>query len=35
MRLKRALPAIGMGVAVAGLIVLALTYGVIHVGTLF
>ena len=35
MRLKRALPAIGMGVAVAGLIVLALTYGVIHVGKLF
>ena len=34
MRLKRALPAIGMGVAVAGLIVLVLTYGVIHIGTL-
>ncbi len=33
MRLKRALPSIGMGVAVAGLIVLALTYGVIHIGT--
>lgn len=35
MRLRRALPAIGMGVAVAGLIVLALTYGVISVGSLF
>lgn len=34
MRLKRALPSIGMGVAVAGLIVLILTYGVIHIGTL-
>lgn len=35
MRLRKALPAIGMGVAVAGLIVLALTYGVISVGSLF
>lgn len=34
MRLKRALPAIGMGVAVAGLVVLVFTYGVIHIGTL-
>ncbi len=34
MRLKRALPSIGMGVAAAGLIVLALTYGVIHIGTI-
>lgn len=34
MRLKRALPAIGMGVAVAGLIILVFTYGVIHIGTL-
>lgn len=33
MRLKRAIPAIGMGVAVAGLIVLVLTYGVISVGS--
>ena len=33
MRLKRALPSIGMGVAVAGIIVLALTNGVIHIGT--
>lgn len=33
MRLKRALPAITMGVAVAGLIVLVLTYGVISVGS--
>lgn len=35
MRLKRALPSIGMGVAVAGLIVLVLTYGVISVGSIF
>ncbi len=34
MRLKRALPAIAMGVAVAGLIVLLVTYGVISVGSL-
>lgn len=34
MRLKRALPAIGMGVAVAGLIILVFTYGVIHIGAL-
>lgn len=34
MRLIRALPAIGMGVAVAGLIILVFTYGVIHIGTL-
>lgn len=34
MRLKRALPAIAMGVAVAGLIVLAVTYGVISAGSL-
>lgn len=34
MRLMRALPAIGMGVAVAGFIVLAVTYGVIGIGGL-
>ena len=34
MRLKRALPAIAMGVAVAGLIVLLGTYGVISAGSL-
>lgn len=34
MRLKRALPAIAIGVAVAGLIVLAVTYGVISAGSL-
>ena len=34
MRLKRALPAIAMGVAVAGLIVLAVTYGVISAGSM-
>ena len=34
MRLKRALPAIAMGVAVAGLIVFLLTYGVISAGSL-
>lgn len=34
MRLKRALPAIAMGVAVAGLIVLFVTYGVISAGSL-
>ena len=34
MRLKRALPAIAMGVAVAGLIVLLVTYGVISAGLL-
>ena len=34
MRLKRALPAIAMGVAVAGFIVLAVTYGVISAGSL-
>lgn len=34
MRLKRALPAITMGVAVAGLIVLLVTYGVISAGSL-
>ena len=34
MRLKRALPAIAMGVAVAGLIVLIVTYGVISAGSL-
>lgn len=34
MRLKRALPAIAMGVAVAGLIVLLVTYGVISAGSL-
>lgn len=34
MRLKSALPAITMGVMAAGLIVLVLTYGVIHVGSL-
>ena len=33
-RLKRALPAIAMGVAVAGLIVLLVTYGVISAGSL-
>lgn len=35
MRLKRALPAIAMGVIVAGLIVLLATYGVVSVGSLF
>lgn len=34
MRLKRALPAIAIGVAVAGLIVLLVTYGVISAGSL-
>lgn len=34
MRLKRALPAITMGVVAAGIIVLLLTYGVISVGTM-
>ena len=34
MHLKRALPAIAMGVAVAGLIVLLVTYGVISAGSL-
>ena len=34
MRLKRALPAIAMGVVVAGLIVLLVTYGVISAGSL-
>lgn len=34
MRLKRALPAIAVGVAVAGLIVLLVTYGVISAGSL-
>ncbi len=34
MRLKRALPAIAMGVFVAGLIVLLATYGVVSVGSL-
>lgn len=34
MRLKRALPAITMGVIAAGIIVLVLTYGVLSVGTL-
>lgn len=34
MRLKRALPAISMGVAAAGLIVLLVTYGVISAGSL-
>lgn len=34
MRLKRALPAITMGVVAAGIIVLLLTYGVISVGSL-
>ena len=34
MRLKRALPAIAMGVAVAGLIVLLVTYGVISAGSM-
>ena len=34
MRLKRALPAVAMGVAVAGLIVLLVTYGVISAGSL-
>lgn len=34
MRLKRALPAIAMGIAVAGLIVLLVTYGVISAGSL-
>lgn len=34
MRLKRALPAIAMGVIVAGLIVLLATYGVVSVGSL-
>ena len=34
MRLKRALPAIAMGVAFAGLIVLLVTYGVISAGSL-
>ena len=34
MRLKRALPAIAMGVAVAGLIVLLVTYGVISASSL-
>ena len=34
MRLKRALPAIARGVAVAGLIVLLVTYGVISAGSL-
>ena len=35
MRLKRALPAIAMGVIVAGLIVLLATYGVVSAGSLF
>lgn len=34
MRLKHALPAIGIGVAIAGIIVLIVTYGVISVGSL-
>ena len=34
MRLQRALPAIAMGVAAAGLIVLLVTYGVISAGSL-
>ena len=34
MRLKRALPAIALGVIAAGLIVLAVTYGVISVGNM-
>lgn len=34
MRLKRALPAIAMGVAAAGLVVLLVTYGVISAGSL-
>lgn len=34
MRLKRALPAISMGVIAAGLVVLAVTYGVISVGSM-
>lgn len=34
MRLKRALPAIAMGVSAAGLIVLLVTYGVISAGSL-
>ena len=34
LRLKRALPAIAMGVAAAGLIVLLVTYGVISAGSL-
>lgn len=34
MRLKRALPAIAMGVAVAGMIVLLVTYGVISASSL-
>lgn len=34
MRLKRALPAIAMGVVAAGLIVLLVTYGVISAGSL-
>ena len=34
MRLKRALPAIAIGVAAAGLIVLAVTYGVISAGSM-
>ena len=34
MRLKRAMPAITMGVIAAGIIVLLLTYGVISVGSL-
>ena len=34
MRLKRALPAIAMGVATAGLIVLAVTYGVISASSM-
>ncbi len=34
MRLKRALPAIAMGVIAAGLVVLAVTYGVISVGAM-
>ncbi len=34
MRLKRALPAIAMGVVAAGLVVLAVTYGFISVGAM-
>lgn len=35
MRLKNAVPAIGLGVMIAGLIVMAVTFGVISVGKLF
>lgn len=35
MRLKNAVPAIGLGVMIAGLIVMAVTLGVISVGKLF